>query len=53
MLADTPGIIAYDVILEGDVAIVLYDPLAANLEDLKRAVARAGYRVGSVHELEK
>ncbi|MBI2087887.1 MAG: heavy-metal-associated domain-containing protein [Deltaproteobacteria bacterium] len=44
---------AYDVDLKSDSATVLYDPAKASIEELKKAVARAGFQVRAVEELSK
>lgn len=50
-LKQTPGIIAYDVDWKRDMATILYDPDKVTIEDLKQAVARAGFQVRAVEEL--
>jgi len=40
----------YYVDLEGDRAIVIYDPTRINLGLLKEAVVNAGYQVGALKE---
>jgi copper chaperone CopZ len=47
------GIIAYDVDWKSDIATILYDPNKVTIEDLKQAVARAGFQVRAVEEVSK
>ncbi len=48
-----PGVVAYDVDLRTDSATVLYDPAQATVEDFKRTITDAGYRVRGVREIER
>lgn len=43
--------IAYDVDLKSDSATILYDPAKVSVEELKKAVVRAGFQVKAVEEL--
>jgi copper chaperone CopZ len=52
-LKQTPGIIAYDVDWKGDKATILYDPAKVSIEELKKAIARAGFQARGVEELSK
>lgn len=48
-----PGVLAYEVDLSTDSATVLYDPAQATIDDLKQAIAEAGYRVRGVREIQE
>ncbi|MBI3971562.1 MAG: heavy-metal-associated domain-containing protein [Chloroflexi bacterium] len=48
-----PGVIAYNVDFDGDSATVLYDAKTATVEQLKQAIAVAGYQVGNVRQVER
>jgi len=52
-LKQVPGIIAYDVDLKSDSAIVLYNSTKLTIDDLKKAIADAGYQVRGVQEIDK
>lgn len=52
-LKQVPGIIAYDVDLKSDSAIVLYNSTKLTIDDLKKAIANAGYQVRGVQEIDK
>ena len=52
-LKQVPGVIAYDVDLESDSATILYDPKKVSIEELKQAVAQAGFQAKSVEEISK
>lgn len=47
------GVIAYEVNLENDSAVVLYDPSRLSIERLKQAIAEAGYQVKGVSEFKE
>lgn len=46
-----PGIIAYDIDLKSDSAVVLYDPAEVTIDDLKQAIADTGFLVRGVEEV--
>jgi copper chaperone CopZ len=46
-------VIAYDVDLKSDSATILYDPKKVSIEELKQAVAQAGFQAKSIEELPK
>ncbi len=52
-LNQTTGVVAYDVDLGTDSATVVYDPAEATVEDLKEAIADAGYQVRGVREIQE
>lgn len=52
-LKQLPGVIAYEVDLKSDSATVLYDPAKVTVEELKKAVAEAGFQVRAVEEVGK
>ncbi|MBI2350227.1 MAG: heavy-metal-associated domain-containing protein [Deltaproteobacteria bacterium] len=52
-LKQTPGVIAYDVDWKSDKATILYDPAKVSIEELKKAIARAGFQARAVEELSK
>lgn len=52
-LKQVPGVIAYDVDLKNDSAIILYDPAKVSIEGLKQAVVQAGFQVKAVEETSK
>jgi len=52
-LKQVPGIIAYDVDLKSDSAIVLYNSTKLTIDDLKKAIADTGYQVRGVQEIDK
>jgi len=52
-LQKVPGVIAYEVVLKSDSAVVLYDPAKVTITDLKQAIAETGFRVRSVQEVLK
>ena len=52
-LKKVTGVIAYDVDLKTDSATVLYDPAKVTVEQLKQAVAEAGFQVKGVEEITK
>ena len=52
-LRQVSGIIAYEVDLRTDSAIVLYDPEKVTIDKLKQAIAEAGFKVRAVEEVEK
>ena len=52
-LKQVTGVIVYDVNLKSDSATVLYDPTKLTINDLKKAIADAGYQVRGVEEIDK
>jgi len=52
-LKQVTGVIVYDVDLKSDSATVLYDPTKLTINDLKKAIADAGYQVRGVEEIDK
>lgn len=50
-LKQVPGVIAYEVDLKSDSATVLYEPAKVTVEELKKAVAEAGFQVRAVEEV--
>ena len=52
-LKQVSGVIAYDVDLKSDSATVLYDPMKVSVEELKQAIAQAGFQAKSVEEISK
>ncbi len=52
-LKQVPGVIAYDVGVKSDSATVLYDPAKVTIEQLKKAIAEAGFQVRAVEEVGK
>lgn len=52
-LKQVPGVIAHDVGLKSDSATVLYDPAKVTVEQIKQAVAEAGYQVRGIEEITK
>lgn len=52
-LKQTPGVIAYDVDWKSDKATILYDPARVGIEELKKAIARAGFQAKGIEELDK
>lgn len=52
-LKNLTGVIAQDVDLKSDSATVLYDPAKVTVEQLKQAVAEAGFQVTDVEEIAK
>jgi len=52
-LKQTSGVIAYDVDWKSDKATILYDPARVSIEELKKAIARAGFQVKGMEETSK
>jgi len=52
-LKQTSGVIAYDVDWKSDKATILYDPAKVSIEELKKAIVRAGFQVRAVEEMAK
>jgi copper chaperone len=52
-LKQVPGVIAYDVDVKSDSATVLYEPAKVTIEQLKKAIAEAGFQVRAVEEVDR
>ena len=52
-LKKVTGVIAHDVDLKTDSATVLYDPAKVTAEQIKQAVAEAGFQVRGIEEITK
>jgi len=52
-LKKVTGVIAHDVDLKSDSATVLYDTAKVTVEQIKQAVAEAGFQVRGMEEITK
>jgi len=52
-LKKVTGVIAHEVDLKSDSATVLYDPTKVTVEQIKQAVAEAGFQVRGMEEIAK